>query len=276
MKTPVGRWAIAPALIAALAIFAWGLILTLANLQNGLPQWVYGAPGIPSVLLYYWIELRKVWQKNIQPEINVQKDSKGVTKQTVKGGAIVPNIQGDNLVINQTIIQNHHAPPLRQEPPARSVAPTPQPLAVAPAKPSPPLPPPELPPPAPEPVKITLKEAPPAPQLMPPEILHDGLVKVSGADREMIEFLVRKGDRVQGSLFSDLPLFAWIWSERGLAENWGTRNVGKSLLCDDDASAVIDWKAPGSGRYYLILDTYGKQVVRNVMVRLEKVVTVTV
>jgi hypothetical protein len=238
MKTPVGRWAIVPALVGILAIFAGGLILTLINLQSGLPQWVYGAPGLPAVVLYYAIQLRKLWHHDIKPDLTIAKDS-NVTKQTVKGGSVAPTFQGDGNTINNTFIQ--HAPTKLQQtsaPPTIII----QPHVILPSPSQEPRTPAVLPMPnraVPEPVKVELKEKPVASK-PEPEVIHDGPLKVKKADRAMIEFVAEKGDVLKGTVLSSAPLFAWIWTEEAVAKYHGTKNIGASLICNNTPGGVID------------------------------------
>lgn len=271
MKTPFGKWFFAPAVMAILAIAAWGLILTLLQLQNGLPKWVYSAPGLPTVAIYYTIQLRKVWLTEVKPEVSLQAVGQGIGKQTVQDNAIVPNVQGDHNVIHQTIIQNH-APP-------GSVAPPPPPLT--PSSPAPPAPSAQFEPPK---ATIELKEREPT---SPDEAtsrggaresktLHDGEVKVPPGAHEPILLDLEKGDVLKGALLSNAPFIAFILSERAYNVYWKTREPGSArMLCNDDLSAQFRWTAPRTGRYFLVLDTFGKQAKRNIWVRLERLAIVS-
>lgn len=284
MENPFGKWLFAPAIMAVLAIAAWGLVLTMLQLQDGLPSWVYSAPGLPTVAIYYTIQLRKAWHLHIKPEITLQKDSKGVAKQAVKGNAIVPNIQGDHNVIHQTIIQH-------QAPPSRGALPSPDPTGRAkelnPQVPDPrtgdllnhlpPIEPAHLPPVF---VNLTQVSNPVEPSpakgaVRTPSVLHDADVKVPAASHEAIPFDLTKGDVLKGALLGDATFFAFVLSERAYNVYWKSREPGSArMLCDDDLSAQFRWTAPRTGRFFLVLDTYGKQTNRRISVRIEKLVPI--
>jgi hypothetical protein len=269
MKTPIGKWFFAPALMALLAMAAWGLVLTTMQLQNGLPMWVYSAPALPTVAIYYTIQLRKVWHVDIKPTLNIQTATKGIGKQTVKGNGIAPNIQGDNNVIHQTIIQNHPTP-------ATTTATAPQPAPTPP--PSPPVAASASSSVIPQPVvELRARDDDPKPaandeevQEKGPEILHAASVKVQAGSHEVIPLDLQKGDVVKGAILSDSSVYAFILTERTYGIYWKTRETGAArVLCDDDLSAQFRWTAPRAGRFYFVLDTYNKQTTRNVWVQLE-------
>lgn len=95
----VWKWALLPAFIAIISIAAFGVILTTLGLQNGLPKWVYGAPSIPAVLIYYYIHLRHLWHKEIQPGITANVGGQ-IGNQRVAAGGVAPVIKGKGHTTN--------------------------------------------------------------------------------------------------------------------------------------------------------------------------------
>ncbi|HEX2065886.1 MAG TPA: hypothetical protein VHI93_03645 [Candidatus Thermoplasmatota archaeon] len=86
---------------------------------------------------------------------------------------------------------------------------------------------------------------------------------------------LQQGDVVQGSVLADAPLNIFIMGERAYHDYWNTRDPSGKTIAEDETSARIKRTAPRSGRWFLVLDTYGKQSPRIAKVRLERARVVT-
>lgn len=102
------------------------------------------------------------------------------------------------------------------------------------------------------------------------ELLYDDIVSVTAGGHESIPLVLEEGDRVRGVVSeSDGYTFnAYLMDEVGFGKYVNGRRV-RSLWSDEDvATATLDVRIDANGTYYLVLDLYGKQLDRDISVRL--------
>ncbi|MES2154429.1 MAG: hypothetical protein V4510_04765 [bacterium] len=99
MDRAMKEWVFIPIVIAVIAIVAVGILLALVHLENGLPRWVYGLPGIPAVLIYYAIKLRHLWNGEVKPSWNASFGGQ-VGSQRLDRGSVAPIIKGKGNTTN--------------------------------------------------------------------------------------------------------------------------------------------------------------------------------
>jgi hypothetical protein len=104
------------------------------------------------------------------------------------------------------------------------------------------------------------------------EPLYEGVVAVAAGGHEAIPLILNTGDRVRGVVKeSEGYLFsALLMSERSYSR-YSEGSRPRSLWSHQDvSSATIDVTVAHEGTFYLVLDLYGKQLDRDISVRLRR------
>ncbi len=102
--------------------------------------------------------------------------------------------------------------------------------------------------------------------------LYDGVVQVSAGGHEAIPLILEAGDRVRGVVReSDGYAFdAYLLDQRGY-QKYVNGGRPRGVWSEKQASvATLDVTIPQEGSFYLVLDLYGKQLDRDISVRLRR------